>query len=205
MRKNKFHSRAEKLSQRQNKAAEIKHLHGKDLQDKRAKVLKEIEEKRRASKKAEGQDEEWEDVDEHEKEVFATTGYFDVPDTDAHISMADQKLLKKMDDGPADGKNLADLIMAKMSAGDFIDGDKMDNKSSMPDSALDPKVIAAYKKVAVVMRSFKSGKLPKAFKIIPQTQNWEELLILTDPGKWSAHSTFEATKIFSSQLNQKMA
>lgn len=36
-------------------------------------------------------------------------------------------------------------------------------------SNLDPKVIAAYKKVGIVMKSFKSGKLPKAFKIIPQT------------------------------------
>jgi essential nuclear protein 1 len=32
---------------------------------------------------------------------------------------------------------------------------------------LDPKVVAAYKKVGIVMRSYKSGKLPKAFKIIP--------------------------------------
>lgn len=75
----------------------------------------------------------------------------------------------------------------------------------MKGSTLDPKVVATYKKVGVVMRSFKSGKLPKAFKIIPQTQNWEELMFLTDPGNWSAHSTFEATKIFSSQLNAKMA
>ena len=32
---------------------------------------------------------------------------------------------------------------------------------------LDAKVVAAYKKVGVVMRSYKSGKLPKAFNIIP--------------------------------------
>ena len=72
-------------------------------------------------------------------------------------------------------------------------------------TALDPKVIAAYKKVGIVMKSFKSGKLPKAFKIIPQTQNWEELLFLTSPDTWSPHSTFEATKIFSSQMNSKLA
>lgn len=55
------------------------------------------------------------------------------------------------------------------------------------------------------MRSFKSGKLPKAFKIIPQTQNWEELLMLTNPGNWSPHSHFESTKIFASQFNSKLA
>jgi len=100
------------------------------------------------------------------------------------------------------------MIMAKMQTGDFIDGDQMDMKSMgelKTDSNLDPKVVAAYKKVGVVMRSFKSGKLPKAFKIIPQTQNWEELLILCNPETWSPHSSFEATKIFSSQLNAKMA
>lgn len=39
------------------------------------------------------EDEDWEDVDEHEKEVFATTGYFECPDTEAQISKADELLL----------------------------------------------------------------------------------------------------------------
>lgn len=95
--------------------------------------------------------------------------------------------------------------MHKLATGDYEDGDKLDGKSNMTGSNLDPKVIQAYKKVGVVMRSFKSGKLPKAFKIIPQTANWEELMFLTNPEGWSAHSTFEATKIFSSQLNSKLA
>jgi len=116
--------------------------------------------------------------------VFATTGYFDVPEGEALISESDQKLLQKMnnnndnatnpskmEDAGDGSKNLADLIMQKMQAGDFIDGDKLDmrsNMSDLKDCTLDPKVIAAYKKVGVVMRSFKSGKLPKAFKVIPQ-------------------------------------
>ena len=96
--------------------------------------------------------------------------------------------------------------MAKMQAGDFIDGDRMDMQSDLKaEPNLDPKVLAAYRKVGVVMKSYRSGKLPKAFKIIPQTQNWEELLLLTNPEDWSPHSTFQATKIFSSQLNAKMA
>lgn len=44
---------------------------------------------------------------------------------------------------------------------------------------MDPKVIAAYKKLGTVMKTYRSGKLPKAFKIIPQVANWEELLFLT--------------------------
>ena len=60
-------------------------------------------------------------------------------------------------------------------AGDYVDGEKHDKKSNYDSNdikynpTLDPKVTQAYKKVGIVMRSYKSGKLPKAFKIIPQT------------------------------------
>lgn len=111
---------------------------------------------------------------------------------------------------PQEGeRTLADIIMQKLATGDFVDGDKVDQQSQLESlkgaSALDPKVVAAYKKVGVVMRSFRSGKLPKAFKIVPQTQDWEELLMLTNPSAWSPHSHFEAAKIFASQFNSKMA
>ena len=182
-----------------------------------------MQEQKRVKKTGQGEEQEgedWEDVDEHEREVYATTGYFDCPDTEAHISKADEVLLQKMDGGvqgegasskaAAGGeRTLADIIMQKLATGDYIDGDKLDKQSKLSDlqdaAGLDQKVIDAYKKVGVVMRSYKSGKLPKAFKIIPQTQNWEELLMLTNPGKWSAHSHFQATKIFSSNFNSKLA
>jgi Bystin len=34
-------------------------------------------------------------------------------------------------------------------------------------SSLDPKVVAAYKSLAGILKQYKSGKLPKIFKIIP--------------------------------------
>ena len=57
------------------------------LTERKAKVLAEIKEKRK--NKQHGDDDEWQDVDEHEKEVYATTGYFDVPEEEAHISKHD--------------------------------------------------------------------------------------------------------------------
>jgi hypothetical protein len=35
------------------------------------------------------------------------------------------------------------------------------------------------------------GKIPKAFKIIPNLKNWEEVLYLTDPEGWSPQAMFE--------------
>jgi essential nuclear protein 1 len=31
--------------------------------------------------------------------------------------------------------------------------------------------------------------VPKAFKIIPNLKNWEEVLYLTDPDSWTPHAT----------------
>jgi essential nuclear protein 1 len=69
---------------------------------------------------------------------------------------------------------------------------------------MDPKIVAAYGKIAVVMKTYRSGKLPKAFKVIPMVSNWEDLLFLTKPESWSCNATFQATKIFSSNMNGKM-
>jgi essential nuclear protein 1 len=70
---------------------------------------------------------------------------------------------------------------------------------------MDPKVVDAYKKLGIVLKTYRSGKLPKAFKVIPMVSNWEELLFLTQPQRWSRHAVYEATKIFSSNLNGRMA
>lgn len=70
---------------------------------------------------------------------------------------------------------------------------------------MDPKVVDAYKKLGIVLKTYRSGKLPKAFKVIPMVSNWEELLFLTQPQRWSRHAVYEATKIFSSNLNNRMA
>jgi 16S rRNA G1207 methylase RsmC len=61
------------------------------------------------------------------------------------------------------------------------------------------------RRVGQVLHKWTSGKIPKAFKIIPALKNWEEVLFLTDPGKWSANAMYAATKLFASNLNPKLA
>ncbi len=50
-----------------------------------------------------------------------------------------------------------------MSAGSIEETDKKDDAVNV----LDPKIVAAYKKLGVVLKSYRSGKLPRAFKVIP--------------------------------------
>jgi essential nuclear protein 1 len=77
--------------------------------------------------------------------------------------------------------------------------------SGAPMPALPPKVIEVYKGVGLLLKTYRSGKLPKAFKIVPRLANWEEVLYVTEPEAWSAVATREATKLFASNMNARMA
>lgn len=45
-----------------------------------------------------------------------------------------------------------------------------------------------------VLSKYRSGKLPKAFKIIPALSNWEQILYITDPETWTAAAMYQATR-----------
>lgn len=51
---------------------------------------------------------------------------------------------------------------------------------------LDPRVKEMYEGVRDVMKRFRGGKVPKAFKIIPRLKNWEQILFITEPHNWSS-------------------
>lgn len=53
-------------------------------------------------------------------------------------------------------------------------------------------------RIGLLLSRYKSGKLPKPFKILPTLPHWESLLSLTRPGSWSPNAHYEATKIFTS-------
>merc|ERR1719313_2266567 len=96
------------------------------------------------------------------------------------------------------GRNLADIIMEKLEA-------KEQQEAAPVPAGLSPKVVKVYSDIGEWMRRFKSGKMPKALKVVPQLLNWEEVLYLTNPVDWSANAHHEATKLFASNLNQAMA
>ena len=54
------------------------------------------------------------------------------------------------------------------------------------EAPLDPKVIKVFTTVGEILSKYRSGKLPKAFKIIPSLRNWEDILYGTNPDGWTA-------------------
>ena len=117
----------------------------------------------------------------------------------------DEKALKMfINDETQPRKTLADVIMQKIRDKETEIGSQMSHTVSTAQQ-MDEKVVAIFKSVGQILSKYRSGKLPKAFKVIPALSNWEEVLYLTEPDKWSAAAMFQATRIFASNLNTTKA
>ena len=60
-------------------------------------------------------------------------------------------------------------------------------------------------RVGKLLSGYKSGPLPKMFKVIPQLPAWSRVLALTRPENWSPHACRAATRIFISNMKPPQA
>ncbi|KAG2197280.1 Bystin-domain-containing protein [Mucor mucedo] len=120
------------------------------------------------------------------------------------IDAADADILNKfLPSAPREKKTLADMIMEKINEKNAAEGRDAIEQEDELSPAMNPKVVEVYTKVGQLLSRYKSGKLPKAFKIIPSLSNWEEILYLTGPESWTPHATYEATRMFVSNLKAR--
>lgn len=76
--------------------------------------------------------------------------------------------------------------------------DLLDQMNTVNKKIMNSKVVEAYKLVGEVLRNYTSGKLPKAFNILTATEDWEDLIDITEPFNWTPQAMYEATVQFSS-------
>ncbi|KAK6633304.1 hypothetical protein RUM44_003905 [Polyplax serrata] len=147
-------------------------------------------------------DSEESDVDEVELNAY-NGDYI----SDFQVCEEDEKALEMfMNMNPEPRRTLADIIMEKLTEKKTeIRSQFSDGESVKADIEIDPRVKEMYRGVRDVLSKYRSGKLPKAFKMIPHLRNWEEILYITEPDKWTAATMYQATRIFASNLNEKMA
>ena len=114
--------------------------------------------------------------------------------------------------GQAETRTLADIILEKLNGGGGGGGDGDDEAlegmapyDGPEASSLPPKVVEVYTAVGALLGHYKSGKVPKALKMLPHLRNWEDILWITRPDNWSPGATFVCTRIFASNLNQRMS
>ncbi|KAH9462663.1 hypothetical protein MJO28_002568 [Puccinia striiformis f. sp. tritici] len=129
-------------------------------------------------------------------------------DEEIEVDEGDQAILDSFRSNPS--RNLADLILQKLEEHEDkqlqLDSKGKARQISPPTDqpgSLNPKIIEVYTKVGQLLSRYKSGPLPKAFKILPSLKNWFQILELTSPESWTPHATLSATKIFASNLDPR--
>lgn len=137
---------------------------------------------------------------------------------EVEVDEADEALLARlMPSETGARRTLADVIMEKLAehtgeaaagtAGVAGAGGAGGGGSAAAGGAepLPDKVVQVYSSIGELLRRYRAGKLPKAFKIVPRLTNWEDVLFLTQPQGWSPQACAAATRIFASSLNPRMA
>ncbi|XP_049951489.1 bystin [Schistocerca serialis cubense] len=146
----------------------------------------------------------------------ATEESADEIDSDDDLSVADYSEIKVdendvedyerfMNKNPEPQRTLGDVIAETIALKQTELQTQFSDAGSILMQDLDPRLRQMYEGVRDVLSKYRSGKLPKAFKIIPHLRNWEQILYITDPPKWSAAAMYQATRIFASNLKEKMA
>lgn len=100
-------------------------------------------------------------------------------------------------------RTLADIIQSKLTE------KKTEIESVMSDGPrvqdLNPEVVRMFTNIQDILKTYRSGKLPKIFKTLPTYEHWEQCLYITRPDQWSAATMNAATRIFSSNFPANLA
>ncbi|XP_070149381.1 bystin [Polyergus mexicanus] len=143
-----------------------------------------------------------EDQSSDDEEPLDNVHYYE----NIEINEDDERALQMfMSRDPVPTRTLADIIMEKLTEKKTEIETQFSDTGIIQLQDLDPRVKAMYEGVRDVLTKYRSGKLPKAFKIVPSLKNWEQILYIMDPPKWSAAAMYQATRIFASNLKEKMA
>ncbi|XP_050455426.1 bystin [Cataglyphis hispanica] len=143
-----------------------------------------------------------EDQSSDDEESLDNVHYYE----NIEINEEDERALQMfMSRDPIPTRTLADIIMEKLTEKRTEIETQFSDAGTIQLQDLDPRVKAMYEGVRDVLAKYRSGKLPKAFKIVPSLKNWEQILYIMDPPKWSAAAMYQATRIFASNLKEKMA
>ncbi|KAI5284273.1 snoRNA-binding rRNA-processing protein [Ascosphaera atra] len=103
--------------------------------------------------------------------------------------------------GEQQGTNLADLILEKIAEFEAKQsGQPQVMGGGAPEDAVQipMKAVEVYTKVGYLLSRYKSGSLPKPFKVLPSLPQWETLLDITRPEGWSPNAVYAATRVFIS-------
>ncbi|UKZ55144.1 hypothetical protein TrVGV298_008961 [Trichoderma virens] len=102
--------------------------------------------------------------------------------------------LKPSGEPQGESVNLADLILKKIAAHEAAQAGGGNVRAPDDDYELPPRLW----RIGEILSRYKSGPLPKPFKILPTIPHWEDIIDVTKPENWTPNATYQATRIFVS-------
>ncbi|ODQ67511.1 Bystin-domain-containing protein [Nadsonia fulvescens var. elongata DSM 6958] len=164
----------------------------------------EVDEEQISGSFSDEDDDDYEDYEEFDPDAAVE---------ELEVNPEDDALFQKFLGGPGPAGlespvNLADKILERIREKESTEAmaKKVQDENARGDGVmLPPKVIEVYVKVGELLSRYRSGKLPKAFKIIPSLRNWQDVLYVTNPEGWSTNAVYEATKLFVSNLKSNQS
>ncbi|KAF9883197.1 snoRNA-binding rRNA-processing protein [Aspergillus nanangensis] len=150
-------------------------------------------------------DDQWEDDEDEVEEVEVDPNDLDMFHKFVPRGDEDPIFNPGQDEEAGESTNLADLILEKIAeheakqSGDHHPG-RFIQGGGLPEDAVQipAKAVEVYEKVGTILSRYKSGPLPKPFKILPSVPNWQTLLDITRPESWTANAVYAGTRIFIS-------
>jgi essential nuclear protein 1 len=124
--------------------------------------------------------------------------------TNGQIEAQDPGDMKGVQENMQQTTNLADLILQRIAEKEARDQRKANFQTNADGNArpcpteIPPKVLDVFTKCGELLSRYKSGPLPKPFKILPTLPSWSDLLSITRPESWTSNAVFAATRIFIS-------
>ncbi|XP_029181387.2 bystin-like isoform X2 [Acropora millepora] len=145
---------------------------------------------------------ESDDDNDDECDVASTTNeqFYENFEVNEEDEKAFQEFMSK--DAPV-RRTLADVILEKIQEKKTEIESQMSERTAGPQ--MDERLVQVFRGVGQIMGKYRSGKLPKAFKVVPSLINWEDVLYLTKPERWTAAAMFQGTRIFASNANEKIS
>ncbi|KIV84842.1 hypothetical protein PV11_00596 [Exophiala sideris] len=124
----------------------------------------------------------------------------------------DEEEAEEEDEEAGQTTNLTDLILQRIAEKEALEAARNAGNQQQvfmgggqPDDAVEipAKVVETFTKVGQLLTRYKSGPLPKPFKVLPTLPQWPELLSITRPENWTPHAVYRGTKIFISAPSAK--
>ncbi|KAJ8599462.1 hypothetical protein CTAYLR_008023 [Chrysophaeum taylorii] len=161
---------------------------GKKAQELARELMEDDEEGGLFGRQVVEEDEEEEGSDVEEEKAFEAVG----------LSAKESRVVDSYFEEPETRRTLADIILAKIAEKECPPEE--DDEDGLP-----PKVLETYRAIGPILARYRSGKLPKALKVIPALERWDELLWLARPDAWSVQAVGAVTRIFASNLDPARA